>query len=69
MMASQKTEQTMTSWCALGTIAGVHEVKNNKVALIVAMTRAMTILKLMKVLESGPDGDPGAKHQGREMAM
>jgi len=34
--------------CAFGTIARVHEIENNEVALIVAIARAMTILNLPK---------------------
>src|SRR6266853_2250649 len=51
---------------ALGTIAGVHEVKNNQGGLDRGNDQSDDDVELMKVLEGGPDGDPGAKHQGRE---
>src|SRR6266849_3655632 len=47
---------------ALGTIAGVHEVKNNKGGFDRGNDQSDDDIELMKVLESGPDGDPGAKH-------
>src|SRR5258707_13786084 len=50
----------------LGTKAGVHEVKNNKGGFDRGNDQSDDDIELLKVLESGPDGDPGAKHQGSE---
>src|SRR5216683_3337097 len=51
---------------ALGTVAGVHEVENHKGSLDRGNDQSDDDVELMKVLECGPDGDAGAKHQGRE---
>src|SRR6266699_4524754 len=51
---------------ALGTVAGVHEVENNERGLDGGDDESDDYVELMKILERGPNGDAGTKHQRRE---